>query len=235
MNTKNALSILLAVAAPSVFAQINFGRSEFTLADASFVGPFRMDGKANWAPFVMASWNDKRSNAMGLGVVYKTFGNGGGGKDDFSLIFSGSNNTPTGGTGTQTDLAIAGWQVDDNTANLIRSFHFTYVEGAGQVHAFVPSFTVAKNGLLGGHGLMLNGALTGSYVYGSTGHSGYSSDASLSTMLGPITLEGDYTIPSPGNVYDYYVQATTSLIKQTALKVKYDKAHSILVTFGFRF
>ena len=242
MTTKNTLSILLAIAAPSVFAQINFGRSEFSLGDASFVGSYKADGKAAWAPFVLASWNDKRSNAMGLGVAYKSFGMGGNGNGDFSLVFLGTNNTPVsqqaipfGASGTQTDLVIAGWQFDDNTANLVRSMHFTYVEGAGQTHVFVPSFTVTKNGLLGGKGLSLNGALTGSYVYSSTGGSTWTSDANLSTMFGSITLEGDYTIPSSGNVHDYYVQATTSLVKQTALKVKYDKAHNVVVTFGFRF
>ena len=252
MSIKKSLSLLLVVAAPSVFAQVTTGRSEFKLADLQFVGSGRAGAQGSeirpvWAPFVTGKWNTGHSTAFGFGLVYKQFGTSGSGGQvvknngagDIAIIVAGTNNTPVGGPGTQTDLFIAGLQIDDDDANLVRSAHLTYVESAGQAHLFIPSFTLSKANILSGKGMALNLDLTESYNYfiptAGSGPSAFSSDVALSTKVGPFGIEGDYTVPSPGSTYDYYFQATASLIKNTGLKVKYDRAHNVSATFSFRF
>lgn len=245
MSIKSTSTILLVVATSSAFATatpppFNLGRSEFKLADMQFVGPGKGNGGPIWAPFAMGTWNGGNSTSVGFGLVYKQMGASGLGAGDYSFIVGGSNNTPSGGFGTQTDLFIAGMQFDDNGSGIVRSAHLTYGEGRGQSHVFIPSYTLSKGNILGAKsGIAFDIDLTESYNYvipfGGSGASAFSSDIALSTKFGAINIEGDYMVPTQSSQYNYYLQATTSILKNTGIKVKYDRAHDLSVAFCFRF
>lgn len=234
MNIKKSLSLLLVVAAPTVFA-FDTGRSEFKLADLPFSG-FKATGSMGdrpvYVPFAWGAWNDGNSVRIGGGIAYKQFGTDGAG--DFSLLFGLMNNTP----GSEGNLAIAGLQLDKDDASFVKTVRLTYVEGDSQDHLFAPSLTVERKNVVNLGGLKINADLTGSYNYfvaNGGAPSQFAADAGLSTMLGPIGIEGNYTFPSAGGTYDYYVQGMISLMKNTGIKVKYDRAHDITVLFAIRF
>ena len=245
MTIKKSSSLLLAFAASSAFAiqfpiSYNSGRSEFKLADMMFVGPGKGNGGAIWTPFAMGTWNGGHSTAVGFGLIYKQLGSSGNGAGDYSFIVGGANVTPVGGFGTQSDLFIAGMQIDDNGSGIVRSAHLTYAEGPGQTHLFIPSYTLSKGNVLGAKsGMAFDLDLTEAfnYVIRSSGSSPsiFTSDVALSTKFGAIGVEGDYTFPTQSSQYNYYLQATTSLLKNTGLKVKYDRAHDVTIALGFRF
>ena len=245
MLNKKLSSLLFVAAASSSFALqlpvlYNFGRSEFKLADMQFIGSGNGSGKPMWAPYAMGTWNGGHSVAVGAGLVFKQLGASGMGAGDYSFIVGGANVTPTGGFGTQSDLFIAGMQFDDAGTSVVRSAHLTYAEGPGQTHLFIPSYTLSKANIVGSKGGMsLDLDLTESYNYvvRSNGFSPsiFVSDIALSTKVGAIGIEGDYTVPTQSSQYNYYVQATTSIMKNTGLKVRYGRDHDVMIAFGFRF